>query len=64
MNNQEVRIPSDNPNVTMIISGKDSDFKFYRETRFSTGPIPNPDDASETIEEVTITRRLLNSIND
>jgi len=55
----EQRFPTGNPNVTMVQRANNNTLETLRETRVSSGEIPDPDDASVTVETITINRKSL-----
>lgn len=61
-NENERRIPTTTPGVTMVERANGTALETLRETLTTTGEITDPDDDSITVETVTITRKSLNTI--
>lgn len=56
------RLPTEAPNVHLVTRENNNVIEHLRETTSTTGEVPNPDDVSETIEKITITRKTLSTI--
>lgn len=63
MDAKENRFPTDTPGVTMVQRVNGMSLETLRETRTSSGEIPDPEDSSVTVETITITRKSLNQID-
>jgi len=63
MSSIEQRFPTNTPGVTMVQRVNGVSLETLRETRSSSGEIPDMEDASVTVETITITRKSLNQIN-
>jgi hypothetical protein len=64
MNNtnlKEVRLATETAGVTLVTRARGTAFENLRETVSSTGEVPDESDNSQTIETITITRKILNT---
>jgi hypothetical protein len=58
---KELRVKTEHPNVVVVTRGKDLGQETLRETTQTTGEVPTGEDG-ESIETITITRVILNTI--
>lgn len=56
------RLPTDTPGVFLVTRENNNVIEHLRETTSTTGEVPDPNNVSQTIERITITRETLSTI--